>query len=379
MNENHLRSQNQASHAELLMRSGNTADAYNLYAVAAAEEEKALHAIDPTRRPRTWGILAVSVVSLFYKGTHYAEAERRALQFLNRNEIPDFARVQLKELLAVVWEGQDFRSAGIQYAGEGITISLRGREIGAGTAPIDLVLDKITGVNSLIFRVAEWLGRHPLRRHGPPPPEIREICQPWMTQPQVGSYRFGVRLVQSLQGELIPRQSFGTTEIADSLLSIVRAVAPQLPGTSGQEDIVSIVPDRDYRNTMLKLVRNMVPDGQRLKEVEFATVRANVSTRVVLFENARLSITETLRASLPTDAFADVITGTLRAVHLDKKWIEVLTDAGISQRCEITADVLDDVIGPMVNRRVIVRGKWSTSKHKIRVSDIELGTSAKGK
>jgi hypothetical protein len=67
-----------------------------------------------------------------------------------------------------------------------------------------------------------------------------------------------------------------------------------------------------------------------------------------------------------------VIQGTLRALHLDKDWLEIATttDDAARIRVDSATEVLDDVIGPMVNRRVIVRAV--KQKHKYLYRDIEL-------
>jgi hypothetical protein len=73
------------------------------------------------------------------------------------------------------------------------------------------------------------------------------------------------------------------------------------------------------------------------------------------------------------DAWAnETIRGTLRALHLDKDWLEVATTDNPPQHLKIeeAGDVLDDVVGPMVNRlvhvSVIRRGK------RLVYQDIEL-------
>jgi hypothetical protein len=47
--------------------------------------------------------------------------------------------------------------------------------------------------------------------------------------------------------------------------------------------------------------------------------------------------------------------GVLRALHLDRDWLEVQNpDTGETTRIEQAGDAIDDVIGPMVNHRVVV-------------------------
>ena len=58
------------------------------------------------------------------------------------------------------------------------------------------------------------------------------------------------------------------------------------------------------------------------------------------------------------------------AAHLDKDWLDVTVE-GISVHIAGLKDTVDDLIGPMVNRRVIVRATKSV-KNRLRFIDIEL-------
>ena len=47
------------------------------------------------------------------------------------------------------------------------------------------------------------------------------------------------------------------------------------------------------------------------------------------------------------------------------------------QQCKTQPDVLDEVVGPMVNRRVIAYGRWPGRGQKFSLSEIELDEEAK--
>ena len=87
--------------------------------------------------------------------------------------------------------------------------------------------------------------------------------------------------------------------------------------------------------------------------------------------NAAIRRSRPPKVESPTET-AETIRGTLRALHLDKDWLEVTTTDNPPQHLKIeeAGDVLDDVVGPMVNRLVNVsiirRGK------KLVYQDIEL-------
>jgi hypothetical protein len=66
------------------------------------------------------------------------------------------------------------------------------------------------------------------------------------------------------------------------------------------------------------------------------------------------------------------VRGILRGLHLDQDWLEVATPDGDPRkptRIEQAGEVLDDVIGPMVNHRVVVTAVQR--KGKFVYQDIE--------
>lgn len=192
-NPAHDRSQELSSQASLLMQRGQVEEARQLYLQATSFESEALAQIAP-EKPRTRGILAVSLVSQYYKATAYKDAEKTAYKLLSENSLPEFAREQLRELLSVIWEEQ-----------------------------------------------------------------------------------------------------------------LLQDVSPHYPEETN-------------------------------KEIE--------------------------------------IRGTLRALHLDRDWLEVALKNGSRQRIHIAHEILDDVVGPMVNQAVLVRGLKVSGTGEVRLIDIELDSSA---
>jgi hypothetical protein len=87
----------------------------------------------------------------------------------------------------------------------------------------------------------------------------------------------------------------------------------------------------------------------------------------------RKSINRVLRPPAePSDKSETVVElrGVLRALHLEKDWLELLVD-GNSVHIDGLNETVDDVIGPMVNRPVIVQVK-KTRKGRNRFVDIEI-------
>ena len=70
------------------------------------------------------------------------------------------------------------------------------------------------------------------------------------------------------------------------------------------------------------------------------------------------SIAEAIRRQFPrrqepSELREEILTGVLRALDLDRDWLEVTIDLD-HIRIEQVGDAVDDLIGPMVNRPVIV-------------------------
>ena len=92
-------------HAELLMGradqmsvEGRSQESAKLNC-QAAEAEARVVALLPREHTRTRGIMAISSVALYRKGGALEQAIRQAEIFLKRDDLPDFARLDLEEMI----------------------------------------------------------------------------------------------------------------------------------------------------------------------------------------------------------------------------------------------------------------------------------------
>ena len=109
----------------------------------------------------------------------------------------------------------------------------------------------------------------------------------------------------------------------------------------------------------LKLVRNLLPDGKEIREIEILALNGIES--LSLTRHSKGIIRQHLSPYMSVVEYEDVLTGILRALDLDNGWVE-LVESGKHHKCRIGENkVLDDVVGPFVNRRVRVPGRWTGS------------------
>ena len=347
--EHHRQSEQYASDAEVAIRRGECNRAQDLYEKAAQAEEQALRKLDPAKS-RTYGISTVSVVSLYFKADQRRTAESLAHRYLASEYLPDFASDQLRELLQSIWSEQIRERAGVNFAPGQVLVSVKGGEIVEGGAPLDLIVEKVQTVQSLFYRTTEFLLKFPHRRRGGPSREIQDSCQPWLFQAAPGSYQFAVAVQEKSQIEMF-KANPSPKEIADQFLSILRASIE-----SPEDELPEVVPDADYRSTFLKLTRNLTPTGKRFTQLDIRS--ADETHALTLVPATRTAVSAAIRANKPSSATEPetekTLHGVLRALHLDRDWIEI-TVGEDHLKINQVGEAVDDVIGPMVNRPVVVR------------------------
>lgn len=362
--ELHAESERLAIEAQLTLRERNVGQALKLYKQAADVERRALDQLDKSK-VRTRGVTAVSAVALWFKAGEYSLAEQLAHLMLADPDIPEFAREELRNLVQAIWTESSKQKAGVAFIPGQVMVSVKGGEVVTGGAPLDLIVDKVQAIQALFYRTIEFVNSVPHRRERPTK-ELQEACRPWLFQSAPGSYQFSVAIQKPTQPDFF-KQDVDPESIAQHFLEIVSATS-----LDDAAELERIVPDVSYRTTFLKLVRNLAPTGKSFDRIE---LRASGEFRpVALGVESRTSINRQLRPKQTTVAAEDEVLeelrGTLRALHLDKDWLDILVD-GNSVHIEGLQDAVDDVIGPMVNRSVIVRAVRAPKK-KLKFIDIEL-------
>jgi hypothetical protein len=360
--EHHSESERLAAAADVARRSGDPTRAEALYRRAAQSEAAALAELSPDKQ-RTVGITAVSAVALWYKAHEYEKAESLAYRSLASGGLPGFAIRQLQELLQMLWAASAADRAGRRFVPGDVLVSVKGGIVVHGGAPLDLIQQKVEGVQAILFRVVEMLLGMSLRRRGVPPSEVQSLFRPWLFQAPAGSYQFAVRIEASAQLDLFEQRP-NVDEITSTFFSVLRATA-----MDPDVELASLVQDRGYREAFLNLSRNLAPTGKTFDRLEIRDASTPALEPVTLEQTSRRDLNAALRnlrprATQPAEEVVQVL-GTLRGLHLDRDWLEIVPPGGSAEkptRIEGAGDVLDDVVGPMVNHRVVVTAIRRRSK-----------------
>lgn len=373
--EHHAQSEKYAVEAETVRRRGEAGLAEQLYRKAAEAELSALESLDEGKI-RTLGITSVSVVALLYKAREFAKAERLAYAYLAANKIPPFAETQLRDLLSSVWTAGAAEKAGVKFVPGDVLVSVKGGEVIHGGAPLELIVQKIEGIQSVLFRTVEMLLSRPFRKRGGPPRDIQSMFRPWLFQAAAASYQFAVRMQEPAQGELWDEARPRVAHVTSTFFRVLRA-------SSGnpEAELNEVVPDKDYRNAFASLARNLAPAGTTFDRLEVRDASSPSEPVVVLGAETRTELNAAIRQMRPQVPLSDLdklvtLKGVLRGLQLDKDFLDVtLSHPEIGQNPQIKIieinDVLDDVIGPMVNKNISVTA-IRRGKDKYVYRDIEL-------
>lgn len=350
--EHHSESEHLAGQAQLAMSLSKVSEARELYLLAARHEEAALSYLT-SEKPRTYGVTAVSAVSLYFKAKYYDLAEQAAFRSVSVEFIPEFARQQLKQLVQTIWNESEKEAIGLNISGSGVLVSVSGGRIVRGGAPLDLVVDKAQTIANTFYRSMELILNKPLRKRGLPPDDVRGGCTPWLFQAAPGSYQFSVEIQTEAQASLLDLEKPKPSQIVEKFFSILRAIE------SEPESALSyVVPDKEYAPVFLKLVRELTPNDKTYKALSIV----NSSNDTVTLTSAnRVLINRALaeqRSSTERDEKIVEVKGLLRAVDLDNDTLK-LESEGKSVIVDGAGDTIDDIIGPLVNRDVVVKAKRS--------------------
>jgi len=352
--KNHSDSEKFASLADSALKNGNISEAGKMFKQAAESEEKALSFINLSKK-RTLGITVVSTAALYFKGKDFVKAEHIAHNWLARGELPEFAAIQLQTILQTIWNEKIFRKAGVEFAKGTVLVSVSGGMIVPGGAPLDLIHRKVDEVKNLFYRTIEMQLNRPFRRRGAPACEIQDQFRPWLFQAEPGSYQFAVRIQKPAQIPLFPDGAPEIEEVTGKFFEILEAAAKK-----SHEDLLNIVPDKDYRESFLKLTRNLAPTGKSFETLEIKSATDIESLPITFKSESRKALNKSLRTTKKksegdSKLEEKQLSGVLRALHLDKDWIGInIPEETEAIRIYQTGDVIDDIVGPMVNQRVLV-------------------------
>lgn len=345
----HRAAEEYMARAERAARLGSSEEAREFYALAARAEAAAYGSL-PADRIRTRTVTAISAAALFARAGLANEGLSFAYQVLGTENLPTASVAEMEALVDDMRNQRTLSSLGLRAVTQQFEWVLRGGGVGAGIATLDVVGQKISQIEKLGVRVYEYVVHLPLRRKGPPDPSVESALRIMIGQPSAGSFRFGFRFATPDQQLPLfdPAGNADPGRVGQVFASVLEAISEQ----DDEESLTETIPAEDYRETFLKLVRNLAPDGRQIAEIELREARDN-RTVTRLVPSTRTSITRQIRRKAPDSPHEVEVTDVLRGLDLNEGWILLGRDEHTKIR--LSEDLtIEDVIGPLVNHPVTV-------------------------
>ena len=347
--DSHRDAEGLASQADLLLATGQLAEARALYKLAASMEADAFAATSP-ERPKTRGILATGAIALFLKADAPEQGLRIARRLLaSEPELPEFAIRDIEELVDDLRLALDFHVRGETIAPGAYECVLTGPQVAHGLAPADAVVQKVEQVSRLGMRVYEYLSHLPLRL-GPVESHLRARFGLLIAEPTAGSFRFQVRFSTHPQ-QLDLLASVPANGNLTSVFGSILEAATHPESTA----LTELVPDQDYRLVFLKLVRNLAPTGAAIDRIELRPVSPVGAATVLTSQTARSIAQSIIKASPKSKQPEQTVEGYLRAIHLNDNWIGVGPRQGPLRKLKASHDLVEDTLSGLIDRPVLVR------------------------
>jgi len=327
---------------------------------------------------RTISVYGLSAATLYYRAHNLDQAERVAHDLLAQYKLDHDYEEALRDLLSRIWNERDLERTGIEMTPGGLAVIFRKGRILQGIAPTDAVDVPLRSVLNLFRRLAAWCAQVPFTRRSLP--IFEEAFQTFASQPVRGSYRLDLYLARRKQAVLplpgVTHPEPALKDVFSSFVSVVHSTA-----IADYDGLSTTVPDDNYRYAIVNLIRNIVPDGKQVGEIELRCLEAPKEHAVVLRPHHRPAVRRIARKiqqerypSARNELQTETFRGRLRAVDLDNNKLRLeLQESSDRMDFQKHEDILDDYLGPLLNKIVVITGRYKTRRKKTFVAtDIEL-------
>lgn len=316
---------------------------------AAAELEAAAFEEVALDKPITRGVLAVSSVALFRKAGDVQAAIRQGHRVLS---LPGLSPRTSREVEVLLDELRTEALAGLRAVGPGYEWALRGGRVGYGVARLETLNRKTDQIQRYSWRVFEWLNGDELRTNRPPSPEVRQAVDLLVSQPVAGSFAFTVRVADQQLSLPFDADRPRPTDVDDAIGAVLKAAQ-----ADDEQVIHDVIPDSRYRRVLMRMVRDLAPDGHEIEAIEVRRVGERRTT-ALLTPVVKAFLGRRLRrdGQIANEPSEIELRDTLRVIDLNRSRIG-LGPKDEEQWCRVPQDLaIVDLVAGLEDQPVRVRG-----------------------
>lgn len=366
----HDEAMNFAELASVAKIKGDLEEAEELLRRAYESERKAANLlIDMSSPEPTRSVLFRSAASLALDCNEFREAEKLLSLGLSGDPPLDIAE-ELRDLLERVNFQRHLDLRGVMLEEEELQLSIAGRLVSVGLAPIEQLVLRIENARRLIFRVVERLMGRPYREVGAVRGAAREY-ELFLSVPRAGSMAVTLRLSRPkpLPGFEKEVEFIHSSQVIDEMMSCLDSFS-----RSEEEVLREKIPQEAYYRNFVGIAKNLAPDGNDIRVVGFTAIGRGQEKRVSL-TNPRDQIklvAESKREQKGRErGKITTIEGRLLladARRVGKEKIQLVDDEGQTHKVIIPEGMMSDIVKPLWEERVRVTGFYRGKS--IRLEDI---------
>ena len=369
----HNQAMDAAFFADRERRRGNWERASTLFEQALQHELAAISGMSEADG-MSWAVLHRSAGWLALDCNQPRLAEQLACRALAGEPLPEIAE-ELRDLLEHTNLRKHLEPQGITLGSAEVQLRLTGRAVANGIALVSDVVSRVNSFQSLIYRITQRkLGR--LYR-GHIPNDIRNSYRAFAAPPRSGSFAISLRIGHplpqfSLPGFLSPEEIIHEFMDLMELANLVRVA-----------EIQERIPDSAYRHNFLGLAKTLAPDGERIRQVGFIVGEEAARTLLVTTPASRFPVPDTGEGKR-RGVSVEEVSGTLRYADAgvgdsNRNRIRLINHNGPTHEVNVPAGMMDDIVRPLWNSFVTVKGSRSGRQKIVRLQEIWESEPASGK
>ncbi|MYB72172.1 MAG: hypothetical protein F4X75_27150 [Gemmatimonadetes bacterium] len=353
---------------------GNAEESIEYFEQALHYELAAIDELDKTEA-LAWAVLHRSAGTLALDCRDFLRAEKIVATALAQEPHPEVAE-ELRDLLEQIYFQRHLDLKGITLQEDEIQLSLSGQEVGNGFVNVEEVYERISSSSKLIHRTVERKQNRPFRERGSVQKAIRENYQTLVSVPRSGSFSVTLKFSRP---QLYFSGMLETAAIIDEFMDLLALI-----NSSHITEIQKRIPDPAYLRNFFGLARKIAPDGERISQVGFTSVRDGEQRSVGLTMPAselpslppEMLSSQRVEPQQTTPREPIEIRGILRhadAMREDSNVIQVI-DGNKRHTVQVPQGMMNDIVRPMWDSHVIIQGV-DTGEY-IMLEDIQLDDSA---
>ena len=317
----------------------------------------------------TFSVLHRSAGTLALRCNEHRLAEQLAAKALAQ-EPPHEIAEELRDLVEQVNFQRHLDLKGIELGRDEMQMSLSGNEVGYGMITWDEFVSRIGDASRLIGRIVERQRESSFTERGLRK-TTREAFPVLVSVPRAASFAVTLKVGRPIGQLHLPVEM---EVIVDEFMDLMEMV-----NSSDIRALQERIPDPPYLRNFLGLAKKIAPDGDRVQQVGFTVERGTEERRVSVTKPAPEiplppvvePTTEDERPGMPVK-----IRGMLRfadATGDRANEIKIVTDEGERRSVQIPEGMMNDIVRPMWDSRVVVTGlRKGRGRGRLVLQDIDL-------